>query len=157
LRMAAALPASLLADMTEQQQIDVACEVSRTAADAETGDANLLRAVRESRKDWLWEEARALNPALITSYLESVKCRAKRPADSESEVSIDEVATAAARKRRRTQSAGGAGGASARQRDPAPPKDSPRGRAVEAAEARLAMAVQRRIGSSRKGKRQRWS
>ena len=134
--MAAALPKSLLADMSEQQQIEVAVQLSKTAAAAEAKD--VLRAAQcASRKDWRWKEVRLMHCARRGSC-ESEEMRATTRAQhglsNDDEVSVDEAATAAAATRKKRRLAAVHLLDEQAVQPPAP--GSPRARAAEAAMAR---------------------
>ena len=121
LSMAAALPKSLLADMSEQQQIDVAVQLSKTAADAE----RLQVSQRASLEDWRRQLVRVEQHALVASF--ATAGTPKQRGSDDDDVACDEAATAAAaaaRKRRKVMDEQVA-------RPPSP--GSPRARAAEAA------------------------
>ena len=67
------LPTSLLVDMTEQQQVDVAL----TCVDVEMKKA-VLRARLASLEDWWSDEARATTQATVVSISDSMAARGKQ-------------------------------------------------------------------------------
>lgn len=133
----ASLSTSLLADMSEQQMMDVAMELSRKTADDESKRREDSRA---------WFEARFDNGAAIGQNTRSSRKRPEQKLDDE--VAVDEAATAARKQQKRS-----VGVAEPEAECKAPTPGSPRARAAQAAEARSAKQTLERLASQRRMRR----
>ena len=135
--MTTALSASLLADMTEQDKIGLAKQLSMTSA-AALDDANLEAALRASRQEALRSEMAAIEQKEVAIVLcRSLESRSRQQGSDDEDVVINEAETKASaarkmerkRKRMRWQ-------ASSRALNELAPTGSPQARAAEAAIAR---------------------
>ena len=131
--MATVLSASLLADMTEQDKIGLAKQLSMTSA-AALDDANLEAARRASRQEALRSEMAAIEQKEIAIVLRrSLESHSRQQGCDDEDVVINEAETkaSAARKMERVRWL-----ASSRASNELAPTGSPQARAAEAAIAR---------------------
>ena len=135
--MATVLSASLLADMTEQDKIGLAKQLSMTSA-AALDDANLEAARRASRQEALRSEMAAIEQKEIAIVLRrSLESRSRQQGCDDEDVVINEAETKASaarkmeRERKRVRWL-----ASSRALNELAPTGSPQARAAEAAIAR---------------------
>ena len=130
--MQAALPSALLADMSEQQQMDLALELSITTADARS-----TKVASTWAEELLENKAKAESrqAAILDSFATENARRRKMKVLDADEVVIDEAATASAARKRKMPLEQAA--ARALEAAPAvavpPPPGSARARAIEAA------------------------
>ena len=105
--MTTALSASLLADMTEQDKIGLAKQLSMTSA-AALDDANLEAARRASRQEALRSEMAAIEQKEVAIVLcRSLESRSRQQGSDDEDVVINEAATKASAARKMERGVGG--------------------------------------------------